>query len=92
MTLHLSIRVSLLHLLHTFTFHVSFAVLRIIQVKVLLLYELLQLVDLLAVQVHSHLVRSCDQIRMYLHVHVTFILLAVIHVVLLLLIIHALAL
>ena len=47
----------------------------LVKVNILVLNELAQLLDLLAIQLHAHLVRRSDQVRMNLHVHVIFSLL-----------------
>lgn len=41
-----------------------------VKVNILVLNELAQLLDLLTIQLHAHLVRCSNQIRMNLHVHV----------------------
>ncbi len=54
----------------------SFAFFGAIQLDILLLDKLLQFVDLLAVQVHTHLVSCCNQVRMNLHLQTFFIFIA----------------
>ena len=50
----------------------------LVKVNILVLNELAQLLDLLAIQLHAHLVRRSDQVRMNLHVHVVLPLLVLI--------------
>ena len=47
----------------------------LVKVNILVLNELAQLLDLLAIQLHAHLVRRSDQVGMNLHVHIVFSLL-----------------
>ena len=42
----------------------------LVKVNILVLNELAQLLDLLTIQLHAHLVRRSNQVRMNLHVHV----------------------
>ena len=44
----------------------------LVKVDILILDELAQLLDLLTIQLHAHLVCRCDQVGMDLHVHVVF--------------------
>ena len=50
----------------------SFALLCIIELNVLLLNKLLQFVDLLVIQVDSHFMSCCNQVRVDLHLKVFF--------------------
>jgi len=59
-------------LLSSISIFFGFTLLCIIKLDVLLLNKLLQFVDLLAVQVDSHFVSCCNQVRMDLHLKVFF--------------------
>jgi hypothetical protein len=59
----------------------SLTFLSVVQVDVLLLNELLQLVDLLAIQVDAHFMRSCDQVGVNLHLHLLVIILILVLIV-----------
>lgn len=57
----------MLLLLHFFCIVFFFTLLSAIEVYVLLINELLKLLDLLAVELDSHFMGSCDEVRMDLH-------------------------
>jgi len=59
-------------LLSSISIFLSFTLLCIIELNVLLLNKLLQFMDLLTVQVDSHFVSCCNQVRMDLHLKVFF--------------------
>lgn len=67
-----------LQLLLELTVKFRFTLLSVVEVDVLLLDKLLQLMDLLVVQVHTHLVSRRDQIWMNLHLHLIAVLVIVI--------------